>query len=628
MSARNILMSASGSTGDKLYVDDVFSAYTYTGNGSTQTINNGIDLLGKGGMVLVKCRNAASGHVNFLNQNGTESLQTNNANGLIDSSAMFSTSTGFSLSGAAAEVNQAGQSYVAWVLRNAPKFFTRSIFVDKSAGSNTTVDISSLGTVGMVRVKSIFSTGSWYIWHRSLATGQLLIGETTAAAATLGHITVSGTTLTLVNGVIADGPYLVEGFAHDTSADGIIQCGSFTTDGSGNATVNLGWEPQYLLDKRSGVVSNWGLFDVSRGMPVGGASPELKSNTSDAETTSGVGSFSPTATGFTLTNSAASQAHIYLAIRRPNKPPTTGTQVYNAIARTGTGAAATVTGVGFAPDLSCIKRRTHGTDHNWTDRLRGADRKLSSDLSNAESGPWNQVKSFDMDGITLGIDDTFNEVNIPYAGTYINHFFKRAPGVFDEVCYTGTGVAKTEAHGLGVVPELMIVKGRSVAASWLVFTTPIGLQYLILNATSGRAGPNAGAWTDYPTATGFHIGYDASVNGSANTYVAYLFATKAGVSKVFSFTGNGGTQTIDCGFTTGARFVMIKATSTTGDWLIGDSTRGLVAGNDPRLSLNTTAAEVTTEDWLDPHSSGFVVNQVAGSSANASGVSYIVLAFA
>ena len=37
------LLSAMAGGEETLYVDDVFSAYTYIGNGSTQTITNGID---------------------------------------------------------------------------------------------------------------------------------------------------------------------------------------------------------------------------------------------------------------------------------------------------------------------------------------------------------------------------------------------------------------------------------------------------------------------------------------------------------------------------------------------------------------------------------------------------------
>ena len=119
------------------------------------------------------------------------------------------------------------------------------------------------------------------------------------------------------------------------------------------------------------------------------------------------------------------------------------------------------------------------------------------------------------------------------------------------------------------------------------------------------------------------------MNASGSTYIAYLFATLAGISKVGSYTGDGAAgKVIDCGFSTGARFILIKRTDSTGDWFFWDTTRGIIAGNDPHLSLNTTAAEVTTDDSIDPDSSGFIVNQVAATNINVSSASYIFYSIA
>jgi len=100
------------------------------------------------------------------------------------------------------------------------------------------------------------------------------------------------------------------------------------------------------------------------------------------------------------------------------------------------------------------------------------------------------------------------------------------------------------------------------------------------------------------------------------------------VSKCFSFTGNGTSQTINCGFTAGAKFVLIKRTDSTGNWLVADTARGIVSGNDPLLYLNSTAAEVTTLDWIDPDNSGFIVNQESTANANVNNATYIGLAIA
>jgi hypothetical protein len=126
----------------------------------------------------------------------------------------------------------------------------------------------------------------------------------------------------------------------------------------------------------------------------------------------------------------------------------------------------------------------------------------------------------------------------------------------------------------------------------------------------------------------FSVGTNADVNTSAANYVAYLFATCPGVSKVGSYTGTGTTLQINCGFTGGARFVLIKRTDSTGDWYVWDTARGIIAGNDPYLLLNSTAAEVTSTDYVDTFSSGFEISSTAPAAINASGGTFIFLAIA
>ena len=101
------------------------------------------------------------------------------------------------------------------------------------------------------------------------------------------------------------------------------------------------------------------------------------------------------------------------------------------------------------------------------------------------------------------------------------------------------------------------------------------------------------------------------MNGSSHTYVAYLFATLAGISKVGSVNVVANTtQNVDCGFSNGARFVLIKRSSDTGHWDLFDTTRGIVAGNDPRLQLNRTNAQYSGDDYIDisPYTAGFTIN--------------------
>tara|TARA_R110000772_G_scaffold65881_1_gene147040 strand:- start:196 stop:747 length:552 start_codon:yes stop_codon:yes gene_type:complete len=167
---------------------------------------------------------------------------------------------------------------------------------------------------------------------------------------------------------------------------------------------------------------------------------------------------------------------------------------------------------------------------------------------------------------------------------------------------------------LNVAPEMMWIKCRSAGESWTVYHAGITnpeQNYLYLNESSAL-NPNGNTikyWNNTnPTDSGFTVGIEDRVNGSGKTYIAYLFASLDNVSKVGSFSHTNNTDTnVDCGFTSGARFVLIKQSSDTGVWYVFDTVRGIVSGSDKALFLNNTSAEQTA-DWLDPSSTGFIVD--------------------
>jgi len=99
------------------------------------------------------------------------------------------------------------------------------------------------------------------------------------------------------------------------------------------------------------------------------------------------------------------------------------------------------------------------------------------------------------------------------------------------------------------------------------------------------------------------------------------------VSKVGSYTGTGSTINVDCGFTGGARFVMIKRKDSTGDWWVWNTATGMISGTDPRLNINYAPLAATNNDWVYTNTGGF---QVVGTDAsiNANGGSYLYLAIA
>jgi len=629
------------------YIEDVFSTYLYQGNGSTQTITNGIDLSGKGGLVWIKGRSGATGHRLVDTVRGaTKSLESNStAASTTESTGLTAfSSTGFSL-GADADYNTNTATYVSWAFRKQSKFFDIVTY----SGTGVTKTVShNLGSVpGCIIVKRTDNTQNWRVYHRSVGnTGALVLNATSGTSTNStfwNNTTPTATEFTVGTeaGVNASGAtYEAYLFAHDAGGFGaagtynVISCGSFTTDGSGNASVTLGYEPQWLMVKSSSDSAiGWEIVDVSRGWVTGQSvssqdDARLNANMSNAEWTLQEKG-NPTATGFAYRTGSASQTCIYIAIRRgPMRTPTSGTSVYNAITRTGTGTNVTVTGAGFPVDLLHSKAQNVAFANSFYDRLRGATKELVTNSTAAETTDTTSVTGFDVqDGERLGAD-TAGNATVNYAGgyNYVEHFFRRAPGFFDVVCDKGTSTTKSVNHNLGVVPEFMIRKSRTNSYGWPVYHAALTYtSELYLQTTAAAV---SGSWDQAPTSSVFYVQSPAYINSSSDNYVTYLFASCPGVSKVGSYTGTGTTQTINCGFTAGSRFVMIKRTDSTGDWYVWDSARGIVAGNDPYLLLNSTAAEVTNTDYVDTANSGFEISSTAPAGINANGGTYIFLAIA
>jgi hypothetical protein len=615
-------------------VEDVFSTWLYTGNSSTQTITNGIDLAGKGGLVWLKGRSAAYGSRLVDTARGSYELYSNLTNGQVANTYTFN-SNGITIPSSAG-VNESGSTYASWTFREAPNFF--DVVTYTGTGANRTI-AHNLGSVpGMIIVKRTDASADWQVYHRSNANTQYMVLNDTAAVAT-GATRWNSTTPTSTEFSVgtdttvnaSGGTYVAYLFAHVTASDGFIQCGSFTTDGSGNATVTLGWEPQWVLVKAVNNTFNWEITDTMRGMSNPGLAP-LFPNLSSAESSfpTGTGCV-PNATGFTTSSYwGANREFIYVAIRRgPMRTPTLGTSVFAPVVRTGTSANATVT-AGFPIDLSIIKDIVATETYNWTDRLRGVSAGWMSSVSNGgeQSNTANILGLDSNTAVSIGGDYRVNGSG----DTYVNYFFRRAPIFFDEVCYTGTGSARTLNHNLGVAPDLMIVKRRDSNGSWYVYAASQGASsYGLLPEGVPFDAAGASIWNSTnPTSSVFSVGTSTALNGDGGTYLAYLFASCPGVSKIGTYVGNDTTQTINCGFAAGARFVMIKGISGggVGSWYIWDSARGIVAGNDPYLRFNSIAAQTNADDTIDTDSSGFIVNQNTGTYANFSGTTYIFLAIA
>lgn len=613
-----------------LYVEDVFSTWTYTGNGGTQTITNGLQLSSKGGLVWVKSRDGATSHILVDSVRGNnKGLLTNATIGQQDftgsENQISLTSNGFTVatSGPGGSVNVNNQTYVGWSFREAPKFF--DIVSYTGDGQNNRIVNHNLGSVpGFILIKNL-GVLEWGTYHRSLGAGKFLkINSSDGADTASVFPTTPTSTQFFVNNFAAvnasGNSYIAYVFAHNAGGFGpsenqdIISCGSYTGTGTAGLQVDLGWEPQWLLVKNTSAVGDWRLFDNFRGLGVTGIDRQLFPHLSEAESNP-VSRYAINSTGFQVTSTdnanTSGNVYIYVAIRRgPMKTPTDATTVFSISQAVGTPRYQAA----FPPDLIIQTSKSYAFNQPFS-RITGT-RYMTTTATTSEASftgwTWDYMN---------GTGNSFTDSN------YLAWMFRRAPGFFDVVAYTGTGSARTVAHSLGAVPQLMIVKSRSVAGYWNVYHSALSATELILlDQPDGAAAGFSGWNSTRPTSSVFSL--NAAFNPSGQTFINYLFASCPGVSKVGSYTGTGATLSVDCGFTAGARFVLIKRTDASGDWYVWDTARGIIAANDPYLLLNSTAAEVTNTDYIDPLAAGFQISSTAPAAINASGGSYIYLAIA
>ena len=322
-----------------------------------------------------------------------------------------------------------------------------------------------------------------------------------------------------------------------------------------------------------------------------------------------------------------------------NKP----TDYFNTKLYAGNSGTQSITGVGFQPDFLWIKRRTNAGDHNLVDVIRTSDKTLISNDTGAEYSN-NTITSFDSDGFSLsGSDGALNASSNDYAswnwlasnttasntdGSITSTVSANTTSGFSIVSYTGTGANATVGHGLGSTPSVVMVKRWNGNSWWYVRHTGTNITdgHVFLNTTS-TASTQSTSIIGLSSST-FSLGTEVSVNDSGGTFIAYCFAEKQGFSKFGSYVGNGSTDGtfVYTGFK--PAFVIMKRTDTTENWLIKDSVRDTFNVADKRLFANLNQAEGTSANGsIDILSNGF---KQRGSDiiTNASGGTYIYMAFA
>ena len=638
----------------KAGVGDLNTAYDIDAIGDGQLIRNDIDLDDKGGLVWFKNRTTAFANMLFDTERGATKFLSSNSDAAeaTDTTALISfNSDGFSINNAG-EINNNGTDVVSWSFAKQEGFF--DIVTYTGNGTSQTIPHSLGSDPGMILVKRTDSSEDWVVYHKNLDAkafynelGQLVpssglyleLNETSSISQSNGtwdntDPTESGFTVgSDANVNVLNGEFVAYLFADDAlmfgpdSDESIIKCGSYTGSGvEGSPEVVIGWEPQWLLIKDLGASKDWILVDSMRGLPVGSDAKAMRPNLSSVAFNSRIAEL--TATGFKVGQFAdrsnlSGHDYVYMAIRRPHKPASefAATDLFDVQED----FISAYSSAGNPVDM--VLGRSTSTSQNWRNfaRMIGGDFLVPNSNNAEQSLPAGELLWDSNSGFYQETNGTPN----------IWHQWRRAPGFFDVVAYEGDDVfGHMVNHNLGVVPEMIWIKNRGRSnTDWLVYhagnTSEPETEGLYLSS-SDKTSDSATFWHDTsPTATQFSAGRSSNINNrSGDNYIAYLFASVDGISKVGSYTATGSNLNVDCGFSSGARFVLIKWASDVGPWYLWDSVRGIVSGNDPYLQLNSDYAQTTTTDWIDPLSSGFTITSAAGNDVNNSGGEYIFYAIA
>ena len=331
---------------------------------------------------------------------------------------------------------------------------------------------------------------------------------------------------------------------------------------------------------------------------------------------------------------------------------------FNVITYTGTGAAQSITGVGFRPDLIWIKRYDGTAEHKLFDTNRNDyfSKKALELTTDALIPDTTLMQSLDADGFSLAgtvngntntekyvafcwkgggsvSEDNYDGSGNPDGNAEDSTVSVNTAAGISVIQYRGTGGGGANVwrtHALGAVPTWQVFKciqGRTL--NWFSWHTKIASsKYASQLNTTAVATAFATAWhsTD-PLANLFITGSANEVNEASNEYVNYCFTDIKGFSKMGSYegTGNADGTFVYTGFR--PAWVVVKNTenATTNHYMWDKKRLGYNVDNNA-LYPNTTAAH-QTNDEVDFLSNGFKIRNSDG-GVNGSGEEIIYSAFA
>ena len=642
---QSMMQGAAGASGDKIYIDDVFSVDRWKGNSSSsRTINNGLDLAGEGGVVFIKSTDYSGdwtvgdtvitgGYYMVANTNAARSYNAN----LIKSFK----SNGFEI-GPDGRVNSTNYENVSYSFRKCEKFFDIVEFTGTGSVQNIPHNLGCVPGAIIVKAYDVHSR-DWNYGHRMLNNGnnpwnhRLRLDSDSAkntsasywnnTAPTATHFTVGTSGDINENGT----NFVAYLFAHEEASFGedgqqkLITCGNYQGN-DGSQYVNAGSEGQFTMLKNEDSNANWyvtdnvfrygtcnanGSFTDSSSMQdaLERAFNVNNYSTNNARVTAHADGFQIRVESQPVVNQNGNYypfIHVYSSVGKRAKPPEVGTDAFNVKQPDQSGAncppGCFTTGW---PVQFALKRTVGGID-NWQ-------------ASSVKSGH----QFYQPNELTAGgTDSTFEFDSSTAFGQGISNeyawMWRQSTG-FDCQWITGEG-GGTYKHNLGKVPE-MIWCGNLQAYDWngvghhkLRTSAPWNYVAYMNNDSIGNAG--SGYWNNTaPTATQFTVGNNTAMSGGNNSTLFMLWCSVPGICKIDDYNGDGGTSNaVNCGFQ--PRYVMIKRVDSSGGWKIWDYSRGT-----QMLQLQSSSGQ-SNEPYVSFTSTGFTLID-NHATVNASGGRYI-----
>jgi hypothetical protein len=324
--------------------------------------------------------------------------------------------------------------------------------------------------------------------------------------------------------------------------------------------------------------------------------------------------------------------------------------VFDVKLYTGNNSTNTISGLGFSPDFVWIKSRSSTYDNRVFDTVRPLNARLFTSATSAEvtSTVNDNFVSFNSDGFTLGTatgpDNGSNQNGSTFVawtwdagsstvtntqGSITSSVRANATAGFSVVSWSANNAANQSiGHGLGVTPAFIIHKNRTTAGNWNCWFTGFSNdEYINLNGTGAKASTGGGLWYQTPTSSVFYIGFTGSaINSGTDAIISYCFAPVVGYSSFGSYTGNGSTDGPFVFTGMRPRWVLVKRTSSTGNWNLFDTSRSDSNLVNKYLLPNDSGAEFTFS-FGDILSNGFKLRDTSA-DWNASGSTYVYAAFA